>query len=168
MLKKILSKMDEMGSFLMGPALSDEKFEQLVDSLNAMDIDLPDEYTELLFICDGLYWGGMEFFASSMHTDKKRGFTITDLVSQNRLFQALNPAKENCCFIGRTDDENYIFNPNTNKYEIIEEFEGTLIKSFDNFESLFEYVVEEQIELVQNFVAFDETSIKDEASDEDF
>ena len=168
MLKKILSKIDEMGSFFMGPVLSDEKFEKLVDNLNALNIDLPDEYSELLFLCDGLYWGGMEFFASNMHTDKKRGITITDLVSQNRLFQALNPDKENCCFIGRTDDENYIFNPRTKKYEIIEEFEGSLIKSFDNFESLFEYVVDEQIELVQNFVAFDEMNIKDESSDEDF
>ena len=84
MLKKILSKIDEMGSFFMGPVLSDEKFEKLVDNLNALNIDLPDEYSELLFLCDGLYWGGMEFFASNMHTDKKRGITITDLVSQNQ------------------------------------------------------------------------------------
>ena len=33
---------------------------------------------------------------------------------------------------------------------------------------MFEYIVDEQVELVQNFVAFNEDEIKDEASDEDF
>ena len=168
MFKNILSKMDDMGGSFFGPSLSDLDFEKLIDSLRAQDIDLPDEYAEFLFSVDGLYWGGIEFFASKIHSDKKRGFNITDLVSQNRLFQALNPDKTGCILIGHSDEENYIYNSNTKEYEISEEFEENVLKSFNHFEDLLKYVIEEQIELVQNFVAFNEAEIRDEASDEDF
>ena len=40
--------------------------------------------------------------------------------------------------------------------------------NFSSFEELFQYVIDEQIEVVQNFVVFNEDEIKDEASDEDF
>ena len=168
MFKDILNKMHEMGSLFMGPALTDEKFENLIDRLQQERIDLPDEYAELLFSADGLYWGGIEFFGSEIHSDKKQGLNITDLVSQNRLFQALNPDKDNCVLIGHTDEESYIYNGKNGKWEITEEFEENVLKSFNSFEEMFEYIVDEQVELVQNFVAFNEDEIKDEASDEDF
>ncbi len=168
MFKDILNKIEEMGGLFMGPALSDEGFEKLVDKLREINIDLPDEYTELLFSADGLNWGGLEFFGSVMHVDKKHGLNITDLFSQNRLFQALNPDKDTCVLIGHTDEENYVYNTKNQKYEIIQEFENVVVKSFDNFEALFKYVTEEQIELVENFVAFNEDDIKDDTSDEDF
>ena len=168
MFKDVLNKMQEMGGLFKGPALTDEKFENLVDKLQEQHIDLPDEYAELLFLTDGLYWGGIEFFASQVHSDKKQGVNITDLISQNRLFQALNPDKEECVLVGHTDEENYIFNAKNGKWEIIEEFENNILKSFTSFEEMFQYVIEEQVELVQNFVAFNEDEIKDEATDEDF
>lgn len=168
MFKDILNKIEEMGGVFMGAPLTDEGFERLVDDLRELNIDLPDEYAELLFTADGLNWGGLEFFGSVMHADKKRGFNVTDLVSQNRLFQALNPERKQDVLVGHTDEENYIYNSKNHKYEIVEEFENNVLKSFDSFESLFQYVMDEQIEVVQNFVAFNEDDIKDENSDEDF
>ena len=168
MFKDVLNKMQEMGGLFKGPSLSDENFEKLIDNLQEIGVDLPDEYAELLFLSDGLYWGGIEFFSSQVHSDKKQGLNITDLLSQNRLFQALNPDKKDCVLLGHTDEENYIYNSSSQKFEITEEFEDNILKSFDSFEEMFHYVVEEQIELVQNFVAFNEDEIKDEATDEDF
>lgn len=168
MFENILSKIEEIGGAFMAAPLSDEGYEKLTNQLQEMKIELPDEYAELLFTADGLNWGGLEFFASAMHADKKRGFNITDLVSQNRLFQALNPEKKGCVLLGHTDEESYIYNSKNNKYEIIEEFEDNVLKSFTSFEELFQYVIDEQIEVVQNFVVFNEDEIKDEASDEDF
>ena len=168
MYKDVLNKMQEMGGLFKGPSLSDENFEKLIDNLQEIGVDLPDEYAELLFLSDGLYWGGIEFFASQIHSDKKQGLNITDLLSQNRLFQALNPNKKDCVLLGKTDEESYIYNSSSKKFEITEEFEDNILKSFDSFEEMFHYVVEEQIELVQNFVAFNEDEIKDEATDEDF
>ena len=163
-----MNKIEEIGGVFIGTPLSDEDFEKLVDQLRELKIELPDEYAELLFTADGLNWGGLEFFGSVTHMDKKRAFSITDLVSQNRLFQALNPDRKKDILLGHTDEESYIYNSKNNKYEIIEEFENTVLKSFNSFEDLFRYVIEEQIEVIQNFVAFNEDEIKDEASDEDF
>ena len=168
MFDDILSKIEEMGGVFMGAPLSDEGFEKLIDQLREMKIELPDEYAELLFTADGLNWGGLEFFGSAMHVDKKHAFSITDLLSQNRLFQALNPDRKNDVLLGHTDEENYIYNSKKGKYEIVEEFENNVLKSFNSFEELFRYVIDEQIEVVQNFVVFNEDEIQDEASDEDF
>ena len=168
MFDDILNKIEEMGGVFMGAPLSDEGFERLVDQLRELKIELPDEYAELLFAADGLNWGGLEFFGSVTHVDKKHSFSITDLLSQNRLFQALNPDRKNDVLLGHTDEESYIYNSQNKKYEIIEEFEDNVLKSFSSFEELFQYVIDEQIEVVQNFVVFNEDEIKDEASDEDF
>ena len=168
MIENILNKMEEMGGVFKGAPLSDEGFEKLIEQLRSIKVELPDEYAELLFTADGLNWGGLEFFGSVMHVDKKRGFSVTDLFSQNRLFQALNPDRKNDVLLGHTDEESYIFNAKSKKFEIIEEFENNVLKSFSSFEELFQYVIDEQIEVVQNFVAFNEDEIKDEASDEDF
>ncbi|MBO5997687.1 MAG: YrhA family protein [Alphaproteobacteria bacterium] len=168
MFENILNKMEEMGGVFKGAPLSDEGFEKLIEQLRSIKVELPDEYAELLFTADGLNWGGLEFFGSVMHVDKKRGFSVTDLFSQNRLFQALNPDRKNDVLLGHTDEESYIFNAKSKKFEIIEEFENNVLKSFSSFEELFQYVIDEQIEVVQNFVAFNEDEIKDEASDEDF
>ena len=168
MFENIISKIEEIGGAFMAPPLSDEGYEKLIDQLQEIKIELPDEYAELLFTADGLNWGGLEFFGSVMHADKKRAFNVTDLFSQNRLFQALNPDKKGCILLGHTDEESYIYNSQNNQYEIIEEFEDNVLKSFGSFEELFQYVIDEQIEVVQNFVVFNEDEIKDEASDEDF
>ena len=88
MFENILSKIEEMGGAFMCAPLSDEGYEKLTNQLQEMKIELPDEYAELLFTTDGLNWGGLEFFGSVMHIDKKRAFSVTDLVSQNKLFQA--------------------------------------------------------------------------------
>ena len=168
MFEELMSKMDEVGGLFKGKPLSDEGFKKLSQDMASLGVELPDEYADLLFVVDGLYWGGLEFFASETHSDKRRGINITDLFSQNRIFQALNPDKTDCVILGHSDDESYIYNPVRKKYQIIEEFENNVIKSFKSFEELFTYIVNEQIEIVENFVAFDEDAIKDDSTDVDF
>ena len=168
MFEQLLSKMEDVGGLFKGAPLSDAGFKKLSQDMASLGLELPDEYAELLFSMDGLYWGGLEFFASQTHSDKRRGINITDLFSQNRIFQALNPDKTDCVILGHSDDESYIYNPARKKYQIIEEFENNVIKSFKTFEELFTYIVDEQIEIVENFVAFDEDAIKDDSTDVDF
>lgn len=168
MFEDLIAKMEDVGGLFKGAPLSDEDFEKLSKDMTSMGVNLPDEYADMLFVMDGLYWGGLEFFASQTHSDKRRGIHITDLVSQNRIFQALNPDKAGCVILGHSDDESYIYNPVRKKYQIVEEFEDNVLKSFKSFEELFNYIITEQIEIVQNFVAFDESSIKDDSTDVDF
>lgn len=168
MFKENLLKMEDVGGVFKAPAMTDEQFEKVSQDLKGLGVELPDEYAELLFTSDGVFWGGMEFFGAGTHTDKRRGLNITDLYSQNRIFQALNPDKKGCVILGHSDDENFIYNPARKKFQIIDEFEGSLIKAFGSFEDMFDYVVSEQIELVENYVAFNEDEIKDDSTDIDF
>ena len=168
MFEELIVRMDDVGGLFKGAPLSDEGFTKLSQEMKALGLSLPDEYAELLFKMDGLYWGGLEFFASQMHSDKRHGWNITDLVSQNRIFQALNPDKKDCVILGHSDDESFIYNPTRKKYQIIDEFENTVNKSFKTFEELFNYIISEQIEVIENFVAFDENAIKDDTTDVDF
>ena len=168
MFEQLIAKMDEVGGLFKGKPMSDESFQKLNEEMKSLNIELPDEYAELLFTMDGLYWGGLEFFASQMHSDKRHGVNITDLYSQNRIFQALNPDKTDCIILGHSDDESYIYNSKRKKYQIVEEFENNVIKSFKSFEELFNYIITEQIEIVEHFVAFDENAIKDDSTDMDF
>ena len=71
-------------------------------------------------------------------------------------------------FKGTDKWTNAMFEKSSEDVRIVEEFEDNVLKSFSSFDELFQYVVDEQIEVVQNFVVFNEDEIKDEASDEDF
>ncbi len=168
MFKELLTKMEDIGGLFKGAPLDDADFEKLASEMKSLQIEVPDEYAELLLTADGLYWGGLEFFASKVHTDKRRGINITDLFSQNRIFQALNPDKTDCIILGHSDDESFIYSPARKKYQIIEEFENNIIKSFKSFEEMFDYIITEQIEVVENFVAFNEDEIKDDSTDSDY
>ncbi len=167
MFKELLAQMEEMGGLFKAKPISETALTETNEDLNTLHLTLPEEYVDLLQITDGLYWGGLEFFGSSIVIDKKNGFSITDLISQNRIYQALNPGVRKV-FLGRSDEENFLYNETEKKFEIVDEFSGELVKSFPLFESLFDYIVSEQIELIQNYVGFNEDDIRDEETDADF
>ncbi len=167
MYKELLAQMEEMGGVFKTKPISEASLTQTCEDLNSFHLSLPEEYADFLGITNGLYWGGLEFFGSSIVVDKKNGFSITDLISQNRIYQALNPGVQKV-FLGRSDEENFLYNETDKKFEIVDEFSGELVKSFPLFEALFDYIVSEQIELIQNYVGFNEDDIRDEKTDADF
>ena len=163
MFNQFLEQAHDIGGVFTSCAINDSKLKSLKDSLSSLKTDLPDEYIDFLSTTDGMYWGGLEFFGSSIISDKKTGSNITDLYSQNRIFQALNPDSEKVA-LGRTDEENYLYNPSTKTYEIVDEFSGETIKTFKHFSELFQYLLKEQVEIIQNYVSFNEDEIVDESS----
>ena len=82
------------------------------------------------------------------------------------LYQALNKGTDKV-FIGRTDEENFVYNPVKDVYEIVDEFSGELVKEFAHFEEMFDYLIKEQMEIIQNYVGFNEDALVDE-TEEDF
>lgn len=166
MFNELLLNAQEIGGVFKTTPITDEHLFSVQENLEKMGLQLPDEYSDFLFVTDGLFWAGLEFFGSCSSSDKKNGYNITALTEQNMLYQALNKGT-NKVFIGRTDDENFVYNPVKNVYEIIDEFSGELIKTFPHFEDLFDYLIKEQIEIIQNYVGFNEDDIADE-KEEDF
>ena len=77
------------------------------------------------------------------------------MLVQNDLYRALS-ADTKTLIVGKTDDENFVYNISKGRYEIRAEFSNEKIKSFSNFEKMMSYLLKEQIELLQNYVAFNE------------
>lgn len=167
MFEEIINRVVEIGGLFQTKPITDAQMEKLENDLKALNVELPLEYAEFLYKTNGLFWGGLEFFGSDIVVDKKNGYAITDILSQNKIYQALNP-KTKKILLGRTDEENFIYNPTMQVYELVDEFSGEIIKTFPLFENLFEYILSEQIELIQNYVGFNEDEIKDEETDIDF
>ncbi len=145
MFNSLIEQMKEFGNVLTAPAYTGDTFS-----------DIPEDYIDFLHTTNGIYWAGIEFFGTKQTEEKTTGYAITDIKTQNELYQALNP-QSTCVFVGRSDDDNFVYNSETKEYEIKDEFSGEIFKSFKTFEELFDYIVKEQIELIQNYVAFDDS-----------
>lgn len=146
MLTKVLEQVKEMGGALIAPPLAKKDVKKLISSL-------PEDYIQWLETADGLYWGGVEFFGSQVR--KKDLCCITDLATQNKLYQALS-GKKDVILVGKTDEENFVYDTKKKRYEIRAEFSEEKIKSFSTFQKMLEYLLKEQIEVIQNYVAFGE------------
>lgn len=167
MFKELLSHAEEVGGLFKGKPANGQVVENILKSMSKIKVEIPEEYLDFLCIADGLFWGGLEFFSSNILVDKKNGLTITDLFSQNKLYQALHEKDKNQkVFLGRTDEENFLYNTKSKKFEIVDEFSNELVKTFTHFEALFEYIIKEQIELIQNYVGFNENAFANEQTEE--
>ena len=153
MLAELLKQVKEIGGAFIAPALTTPKAKALEKKKPA----LPLEYVQWLKTADGLYWGGLEFFGSQMR--KKNGLHITDIFIQNELYQALSGAK-NTIILGKNEEELFIYDTKSKRYEIRAEFSNEEIKSFPNLQDMITYLLTEQIELIQNYVAFGEDDIE--------
>ncbi len=165
MYNELLSNAQEVGGVFKTSPIKPNDLTEVQKKLEKMGVFLPEEYGDFLFTTNGLFWAGLEFFGSHSAQDKKNGYNITGLIEQNMLYQALNKGSEKA-FIGRTDEENFVYNPSQNSYEIIDEFSGEEVKNFAHFEEMFDYLIKEQIEIIQNYVGFNEDSFLDEKEEE--
>lgn len=166
MFKELLLNAQDIGGVFKTSPVADDHLFAVQDRLEKMGLQLPDEYSDFLFTTDGLFWAGLEFFGSNPSSDKKNGYNITGLAEQNMLYQALNKGTDKV-FIGRTDEENFVYNPVKDVYEIVDEFSGEQVKEFAHFEEMFDYLIKEQMEIIQNYVGFNEDALVDE-TEEDF
>ncbi len=166
MFKELLLNAQDIGGVFKTDPVTDDHLFAVQDRLEKMGLQLPDEYSDFLFTTDGLFWAGLEFFGANPSGDKKNGYNITGLAEQNMLYQALNKGTDKV-FIGRTDEENFVYNPVKDVYEIVDEFSGELVKEFAHFEEMFDYLIKEQMEIIQNYVGFNEDTLVDE-TEEDF
>lgn len=149
MLTELLRQIKELGGAFIAPPL---KQSDILEN-NAQGYAIPEDYIQWLKTADGLYWGGLEFFGSQ--TRQKGGYVITDLLTQNDLYQALS-GNTDAIIVGKTDEENFVYNIPKDRYEIRAEFSDEHIKSFPTFQKMISYLLNEQIELLQNYVAFNE------------
>ena len=150
-ISEVLATARETGGIITAPETSDRALKKAVENLESMGLALPSEYQNFLKETNGLYWGGLEFFGTEV--TQKDGGCITDLATQNTFYQKLNK-KGAPLFLGRSDEENFLYDAQQKKYLIVDEFSKEEAKAFSLFEQMFEYLMMEQNELIQNCVGF--------------
>lgn len=164
-ISEVLQTAQDTGGIVLVKSATDTQIQALREDLENKGLTLPNEYSDFLKETNGLYWASLEFFGSAM--TKKDGVVITDLTTQNDLYQKLN-GNDSPLFLGRSDEENFLYDSKEKTYLIVDEFSKEVAKSFPLFEQMFEYLMMEQNELIQNCVGFaPEEEETDEPEDEE-
>ena len=163
-ISEVLQTAQDTGGIILVKSATDLQIQKTEADLESKGLTLPNEYTDFLKETNGLYWAGLEFFGTSV--TKKDGAVITDLVTQNDLYQKLC-GNDSPLFLGRSDEENFLYDTKERTYLIVDEFSKEVAKSFPLFEQMFEYLMMEQNELIQNCVGFAPEEETDEPEDEE-
>jgi hypothetical protein len=147
-MEKILDflKNADSSAWVCRPA-TDEDIAACKKGLKELSLEeLPPHYEAFLKICNGFAWNGVEFWSTDKVTEKgDDSYSLIDLITMNDDLDdrySENIASE-VFFLGRADDDIYVYNTDTEKYEVrsMEEACSEAYKEFDSFAELFSYTV---------------------------
>ncbi|MCR5323015.1 MAG: YrhA family protein [Lachnospiraceae bacterium] len=156
----ILNLLDEIyptNALIIKPA-GEFEINRCQEDLKGIEVpELPDGYIEFLTeIANGFAWNGFEFFGTYQVTVKKSGYKLIDIVQYNYKLKYRKEGLKNKLVLGRFDDDIYIYNTKTRKYQALDALTLIEIESYDSFEDMF-------IENVSAYIYDD-----DEEDDEDY
>ncbi|MCR5734152.1 MAG: YrhA family protein [Lachnospiraceae bacterium] len=98
---------------------------------------IPPDYIEFLEVADGVAWNGFEFFGVFRVTVKKSGYVLPDLISMNQKIREDKFGMDNRLYLGRFDDDIYVYDRSEDMYLTLDNLTLTLIDSFETFEDMF-------------------------------
>jgi hypothetical protein len=136
---------------------------------------LPADYAELLRQCNGMAWNGVELYGTDRVTDNSDGFVLIDIVSnsdaQDDYFAERIDVYE-ALYIGRSDEEFFIYNAENKKYEIYDRSGMDVVGTFDTVgDMLFDDTVGARLGLNQrseaNAEADADTAVESDDEDDD-
>jgi hypothetical protein len=110
-----------------------------------MNLTLPDGYVWFLKQLNGFAWNGIEMFSTDQVTDPDTNYTLNDIVSANEQFRRLNEGFEHCFYFGRCDDDLYVYNTKTARWEVLDMTGRDVMDEHSGFEEFFVAVVGEKI-----------------------
>ncbi|USK34304.1 SMI1/KNR4 family protein [Bacillus sp. F19] len=100
------------------------------------NIALPESYIEFLKIVNGLDFNGLVIYGvDKVLTDKEEDEEIQGFIETNELWYE-NDWKKQYIFFGDSDTAWYCYDLKESMYEELDKPSGTLIQSFDNFDSM--------------------------------
>ncbi len=106
---------------------------------------LPGGYTAFLKKLNGFAWNGIEFFSTDRVTDPETDFTLLDIVSANEDFMEHNEELDHCVYLGRADDDMYVYNTVNSRYEVLDMTGRDVMEDYETFEAMFAGVVAPRI-----------------------
>jgi hypothetical protein len=106
---------------------------------------LPQGYADFLRKLNGFAWNGIEFFSTDQVTDPETDYMLNDIVSSNEMFTTYNADFEHCVFLGRCDDDLYVYNTKNGRYEVLDMTSRDMMEDFETFAAMFIGVVSPRI-----------------------
>jgi hypothetical protein len=112
-------------------------------------VPLPEDYAAFLKICNGFSWNGIQFWGTDMVTEEGNvglkesaaGFKLMDIASMSDEYDTryYDNHETEMLYLGRSDDDIYVYNFGEKRYEIrsMEEGCGEANEDFPTFAELF-------------------------------
>ena len=141
----ILNAVVDEDAMIVRPA-SQEDVELCQKDMAKMEFPpIPLGYTGFLYKLNGFAWNGIEFFSTDQVTDTETGYMLNDIVSANETFAEQNEGFEHCVYLGRADDDLYVYNTQNGRYEVLDMTGRDVMEDYETFEKMFAGVVSPRI-----------------------
>ncbi len=106
---------------------------------------LPADYRSFLMMTDGLFWNGLELFATREHERENGAYFHRGILQQQALFAA-NPAMHKKIILGIAPEEIIIYDSLRKEYQIIDRYSYTVFIKFPGFADILYYYVRNVVE----------------------
>ena len=114
----ILNAVVDEGAMIVRPA-TEKDLKLCQKDMAEMEFpSIPQGYAGFLSKLNGFAWNGIEFFSTDQVTDTETGYTLNDIVSANEMFVKYNEGYKHCVFLGRADDDLYVYNSIQNVVDV--------------------------------------------------
>jgi len=141
MINDIIAKLDnEPSAMIVGPASPKDLAQCQKDMAEIELAPVPQGYIDFLRNVNGFAWNGIEFYSTDQVTDPETEYTLNDIVSANEDFFEYNDIPD-IVLLGRADDDLYVYNTVTKKYDVLDFTGHDVMEEYDDFDSLFTEVV---------------------------
>ena len=128
---------EDEGAMIVRPATK-EDLDLCQKDMAEMEFPLiPQGYADFLGKLNGFAWNGIEFFSTDQVTDPDTDYTLNDIVSANEMFAGYNEGFKHCVFLGRADDDLYVYNTRSGRYEVMDMTGRDVMEDFETFEAMF-------------------------------
>jgi TPR repeat protein len=124
---------------------TDENIERCRKDLEELGLEpMPDDYIDFLKQINGLAWNGIEFYGTDVVSEDDSGYQLLDIVTgsdagKERYDERINAE---CLYIGRADEEIYVWNAEDERYEARDLTDVTdVYEAFDTFVEMFVAIV---------------------------
>ena len=128
-----------IGALIVKPA-TDEELERLQRDLAEAGEGIPlapPDLLDFLRVANGVAWNGFEFFGTYQVTVKQTGYTLPDIVTMNIEKHGMTSGLEDMLYIGRIDEDTYVYNAGTGKYVVLDALTRFEVETYDSYEELF-------------------------------
>jgi hypothetical protein len=134
-----------MGAMIPRPATDEDIALCQEDLAESGFPPLPADYVAFLQICNGAAFNGVELHGTDIVTDNETNFQLIDIVSFNEDIPFLEEMEYlKLLFFGRSDEDIFTYNPETQKYEARDITGFDIWDDYDTFEAFFKGELKER------------------------